>query len=83
MNLSPRAMLVLVGWYLMLPPVVNAPYKIDTEAPLNSWKIYQAFDTGRGMQQVSVVDTGQVPAHGHGTEWHHKEGNAGLRTSPP
>jgi hypothetical protein len=35
----------LVGWYLLLPPLVNAPYKVDTEAPLTSWKVYQTFDT--------------------------------------
>jgi hypothetical protein len=37
--------LVLMGWYLMVPPLVNTPYKIDTEAPLTSWKVYQTFDT--------------------------------------
>jgi hypothetical protein len=35
----------LVGWYLMIPPLVNAPYKIDSEAPLSSWKVYQKFNT--------------------------------------
>ena len=37
--------LVLIAWYLMVPPLVNAPYKVDTEAPLTSWKVYQTFDT--------------------------------------
>jgi len=35
----------LVAWYLMVPPLVNAPYKIDTEAPLTSWKVHQSFNT--------------------------------------
>ena len=39
------AALTLVAWYLMVPPLVNAPYKIDSEAPLTEWKIYQTFDT--------------------------------------
>jgi hypothetical protein len=45
--MKPRhaAALALVGWYLLVPPLVNAPYKIDTEAPLTSWKVYQTFDT--------------------------------------
>jgi hypothetical protein len=45
--MKPRhaAALALVGWYLLLPPLVNAPYKVDTEAPLTSWKVYQTFDT--------------------------------------
>jgi hypothetical protein len=37
--------LALVGWYLMVPPLVNAPNKVDTQAPLTSWKVHQAFDT--------------------------------------
>ena len=37
--------LALVSWYLLVPPLVNAPYKVDTEAPLTSWKVYQTFDT--------------------------------------
>jgi len=36
--------LTLVAWYLMVPPLVNEPYKIDTEAPLSSWKVYQTFN---------------------------------------
>jgi hypothetical protein len=45
--MKPRhaAALALVGWYLMVPPLVNAPYKIDMEAPLTSWKLYQTLDT--------------------------------------
>jgi hypothetical protein len=35
--------LTLVVWYMMMPPLVDAPYKIDTEAPLTSWKVYQKF----------------------------------------
>jgi hypothetical protein len=37
--------LALVGWYLMVQPLVNAPYKVDTQAPLTSWKVYQTFHT--------------------------------------
>jgi hypothetical protein len=45
--MKPRhaAALALVGWYLLIPPLVNAPYKVDTEAPLTNWKVYQTFDT--------------------------------------
>ena len=35
----------LVAWYLMVPPLVNAPYKIDTQVPLTSWKVYRTFNT--------------------------------------
>jgi hypothetical protein len=37
------AAFALVSWYLLVPPLVNAPYKIDMEAPLPSWKVYQTF----------------------------------------
>ena len=45
--MKPRhaAALALVGWYLMVPPLVDEPYKVNTEAPLPSWKVYQTFDT--------------------------------------
>jgi len=45
--MKPRhaATLALVSWYLLPPPLANAPYKVDTEAPLTRWKMYQTFDT--------------------------------------
>ena len=45
MNTNQIAGIVLLGWYLMVPPLVNEPYKVDTEAPLTSWKVYQTFQT--------------------------------------
>jgi hypothetical protein len=45
MKLRHAAALALMGWYLMVPPLVNAPYKVDTEALLTSWKVSQTFDT--------------------------------------
>jgi hypothetical protein len=45
MKTNQIAGLVLIGWYLMVPPLVNEPYKIDTEAPLTSWRVYQTFET--------------------------------------
>ena len=45
MNYNHIVALTLVTWYLMVPPLVNAPYKIDTEAPLTSWKVYRTFNT--------------------------------------
>jgi hypothetical protein len=43
---------VLAAWYMMLPPPVNTPYKIDTEAPLTSWKVYQTFNTADECKNV-------------------------------
>lgn len=39
--------LALIAWYLMVPPLVDAPYKIDTEAPLTNWKVHQKFNTAQ------------------------------------
>lgn len=45
MKLRHSIALVLVGWYFIVPPLVNAPYKIDTQAPLSSWKVHKKFST--------------------------------------
>jgi hypothetical protein len=36
------AALALVGWYLMLPPMVDG--HTDTSAPLNSWRMTGSYD---------------------------------------
>jgi hypothetical protein len=40
-----------VIWYLLMPPLANAPYKIDTQASLASWKVHQIFDTEEECNQ--------------------------------
>jgi hypothetical protein len=52
MKATHAAALALVAWYLMVPPLVNEPYKIDTEAPLTSWVVYQTFKTSDKCQTV-------------------------------
>ncbi len=37
------AALALVGWYLMVPPLANAPWKVSTEAPISQWQVYRTF----------------------------------------
>jgi hypothetical protein len=52
MKATHAAALALVAWYMMVPPLVNEPYKIDTEAPMSSWKVYRTFhsaDECRGV----------------------------------
>ncbi len=43
------AALALVGWYLMLPPIVND--QPDTTQPLNTWDIWRSFDTATGCEE--------------------------------
>jgi hypothetical protein len=46
------AALLLVGWIMMIPPLVNAPYKINMQAPLSSWQRYKTFDTSDECDQA-------------------------------
>jgi len=32
-------------WNLMIPPLVNAPYKVATEAPMSQWQVYRTFSS--------------------------------------
>jgi hypothetical protein len=55
LNLRSSAALVLVGWYLMVPP-----WPAKTSTPLSQWIIVKSFDTaancesGLHQQQVSA-----------------------------
>ena len=37
------AALGLIVWFLMVPPLVNAPWKVDTQAPLGQWRTVSIF----------------------------------------
>jgi len=52
MKATHAAALALVAWYMLVPPLVNEPYKIDTEAPMSSWKVYQTFNTSAECQHL-------------------------------
>jgi len=49
---NPRdaAALALVGWYLMLPPMLGG--HTDTSAPLNSWRMIGSFDAAIECRKV-------------------------------
>jgi hypothetical protein len=51
MNLRHAAGVALVGWYLIIPPLINAPSKINTEAPLKTWKVYKGFNTAEACRK--------------------------------
>lgn len=51
MKLRHAAGLALVGWCLIVPPLVNAPYKVDTEAPLSYWKVYRTFPSEKECEK--------------------------------
>ena len=37
--------LVLVGWYLMVPPTTDNTVNVDPSVPLPKWVVLRAFDT--------------------------------------
>ena len=42
MNLRHAAALALVGWYLMIPPIIHD--SVQSGAPLSSWHIFGSYD---------------------------------------
>ncbi|MGA9884041.1 MAG: hypothetical protein WBQ34_10010 [Candidatus Acidiferrales bacterium] len=53
MKLRHIAALALVGWYLMVPPIVqkNGKYQYDYAAPLSKWTEEDAFDTASDCKE--------------------------------
>ena len=45
MILRHAAALVLVGWYLMIPPLQNSVFGCDPNAPLTKWLKFRSFDS--------------------------------------
>jgi hypothetical protein len=55
--MKPRhtAALALVGWYLMIPPVIDLKhkrrYEADTDAPLSKWKQSGSYDSADACEK--------------------------------
>jgi hypothetical protein len=56
LKLCHAAAIALMGWYLMLPPIVQGPvtnpkcqqgYRADASLPLSGWTVDTAFDTAK------------------------------------
>jgi hypothetical protein len=43
MKFRHTTVLVLLGWYLMLPPI--SPSGVDSSAPLSRWTVYKDYDS--------------------------------------
>jgi len=76
MNLRHAAAVALVGWYLMIPPVIEkaGSYEADFNAPLSRWSVNSPFDSASEcravnanlvLQQRRVFDQAQV----HSRDW--------------
>jgi hypothetical protein len=47
MRILRAAGLLLVGWYLLLPPVAPGTQQLDKDAPLSHWKVKRTYATKR------------------------------------
>ncbi len=54
MNPRRAAALVLVGWYLMVPPLSHDRTAFITDAPLSHWRVEKAFDTAQDCENYST-----------------------------
>jgi hypothetical protein len=62
--------IVLVGWYLVIPPMEGTRQHptFDTKAPLSHWPVFKSFDSAQqcetALDQYSELEP-QIPAHLH------------------
>jgi hypothetical protein len=69
--MKPRhaAALALVGWYLMVPPLVGTPpnqVSVNLGAPLSEWETYDSYDSAAdchnaALEQLAISE--HVSAH--------------------
>jgi hypothetical protein len=57
MKVCHAAALVLVGWYLILPPV-GSDGRIKKDAPLSLWYVFSNFETKKQCENARQVSTG-------------------------
>ena len=53
--------LALVGWYLLMPPLLENDKTPRSNAPLSQWIINQSFDTADLCEQVRLASMRQAP----------------------
>jgi hypothetical protein len=46
------AALALVGWYLMMPPVIPDTHRVNRDAPLSQWRIAHKFPKSAGCENA-------------------------------
>jgi hypothetical protein len=62
--MKPRhaAVLALVGWYLMTPPLSGRPgsYVVSRGIPLSQWRVEQSFDSATECEQARLENVAKV-----------------------
>jgi len=63
MKLCRGAVLAIVGWYLMIPPI-GADNKIDAHAPLAAWRRGVSFDSQKACEESlkDAIENPMTPA---------------------
>ena len=54
------AALVLLGWYLMVPPSTDGGKSFDVRAPLSRWSDMDSFDTARECKNALGREASQT-----------------------
>lgn len=49
------AALALVGWYLMLPPLIADQKKYDSGASTKRWSVWESFDTAAKCEAARLA----------------------------
>jgi len=48
------AALALVGWYLMMPPLIPDTRRVNRDAPLSQWKTAHKFPQNAGCESAKL-----------------------------
>jgi hypothetical protein len=51
MKLNPAAALVLVGWFLIVPPL-DLRHQADTHAPMSKWRVSETYDSAKQCRDM-------------------------------
>jgi hypothetical protein len=54
MNLRHAAALALVGWYLLVPPILTDQLLVNIDAPISKWEHYQSFDSAQECESTNL-----------------------------
>jgi hypothetical protein len=58
MKLRHTALLALVGWYLIVPPLKSpGSMAVDESAPLTKWRIFKSFDSVKECEALRAKIT--------------------------
>ena len=60
MKVSHTVALALVGWYLMVPPLIGPNYAIKSNAPFSQWVIVQTFNTAGDCEREKAARKAKI-----------------------